>query len=214
MLNINELRKEYRLKSLRRNELVADPFAQFEKWFQEALQAVVPEPNAMCLATATLQGEPSSRTVLLKGKDQRGYYFFTSFESRKSRDLDANPRACATFYWKELERQVIISGDVEKLLQEESEKYFLSRPRGSRLAVWASHQDQVLSSRDDLEKHYKHFEKKFEGKEVPKPDYWGGYRIVPLWFEFWQGRPNRLHDRFRYTRAVEGDLWLIERLSP
>lgn len=214
MLNINKIRKEYQLKSFHKSELSADPFQQFQIWFQEALDAAVLESNAMCLATANAKCQPSSRMVLLKGVDEKGFCFYTSYESKKSQDLAENPQACATFFWKELERQVIISGDVEKLHLKESESYFASRPRGSQLAAWASHQTHRIPSRKHLELEYEQMKQKFEGLEIPMPDYWGGYRIIPSEFQFWQGRPNRLHDRLRYLQAVEKGVWLIERLAP
>ena len=213
MLNINKLRKDYQLESLHKSKLNPDPFLQFKTWFKEAIEAAVLEPNAMCLATANLKGEPSCRMVLLKGIDERGFCFYTNYESKKGQDLAENPKACATFFWKELERQVIIAGSVEKLDQEQSRQYFASRPRGSQLAVWASPQSRTIPSRVELEQEYQRLEKKFEGLEVTMPNYWGGYRIMPQAFEFWQGRPNRLHDRLRYFREGGGH-WLIERLAP
>lgn len=212
MLNINELRREYRLKSLDLSSLNTSPFLQFCLWFEEARQAQVLELNAMALATASREGRPSCRTLLLKQIDAKGFIFFTNYDSRKGQDLAGNPLACATFYWAELERQVIIEGGVEKLTPKESESYFASRPRGSQLGTWASHQDQILTSREELEEAYRHFEKMYEGKPIPKPPYWGGYRLLPERFEFWQGRTNRLHDRFRYLFI--NDMWQIERLAP
>lgn len=212
MLNIKHLRREYRLKPLGLSLLNPDPFLQFLVWFEEAQQAQLLEFNAMALATASFEGRPSCRMVLLKQMDARGFAFFTNYDSRKGQDLACNPFACATFYWAVLERQVIIEGEIEKLTRQESESYFASRPRGSQLGTWASHQDQILQSREELEEIYRHFEKMYEGKIIPIPPYWGGYRLLPNRFEFWQGRPNRLHDRFRYF--LKGKGWKIERLAP
>lgn len=212
MLNLKELRKEYRLKSLDIKEIHQDPFIQFQHWFQEAQTAQIPEVNAMALATSSFQGRPSCRMVLLKKMHKQGFIFFTNLQSRKARDLATNPYACATFYWHELERQIILDGYIEPLSQEEAEAYFASRPRGSQLGSWASHQDQTLTSREELEKAYRHFEEKFAGGPIPIPLYWGGYRLMPDRFEFWQGRANRLHDRFRYL-LIEGK-WQIDRLAP
>lgn len=212
MLDINELRKDYQLKSLEIKDLNPDPFLQFEIWFQHAQQAQVGEPNAMILATASAEKRPSCRTVLLKGIDAKGFLFFTNYNSRKGEDLASNPFACTTFFWHELERQVVIKGHVEKLTQEESHTYFASRPRGSQLGAWASPQDQVIASREVLEQAFSEYEKKFKGQDIPSPPYWGGYRLLPERFEFWQGRANRLHDRFRYQ--LQDGVWVIERLAP
>lgn len=212
MLNINDLRREYRLKYLDLSRLNLNPFLQFCLWFEEARQAQVLELNAMVLATASKEGRPSCRTVLLKQMNLSGFSFFTNYDSRKGKDLTSNPFACATLYWAELERQVIIDGKVEKLTRSESEIYFASRPRGSQLGTWASHQDQILQSREELEEAYRHFEKMYEGKPIPIPPYWGGYRLLPERFEFWQGRADRLHDRFRYL-LVDHE-WQIDRLAP
>ena len=212
MLNINNLRQEYRLKSLDIVNLNPDPFLQFHLWFNEAKHVQVIEPNALTLATASAEGRPSSRMILLKGMDAKGFLFFTNYQSRKGRDLSVNPFGCMTFYWAELERQVILDGSVEKISQNESEAYYASRPRSSQLGSWASHQDQTIESREELEAAYKNYEQEFEGKPVPKPPYWGGYRLLPVRFEFWQGRQNRLHDRFRYL--LTDGTWKIERLAP
>lgn len=212
MFNINTLRKEYRLKSLDLNHLNPDPFLQFMAWFQEVLQAKVEEPNAMTLATASATGRPSCRTVLLKAVDGRGFLFFTNYHSRKGQELESNPFACVTFYWKELERQVIIEGGVERLTREESEQYFMSRPRGSQISAWASQQDSLLRAREELEEAFRYYEKLYEGKSIPTPPYWGGFRLIPEQFEFWQGREDRMHDRLRYR--FEQGKWKIERLAP
>jgi pyridoxamine 5'-phosphate oxidase len=211
-LDINQIRKEYQARTLRRIDLANTPFDQFNSWLNEAIQAKVPEPNAMILSTATIQGKPSSRTVLLKHIDEQGLIFFTSYESRKAKELNENPFASVIFLWKELERQDSVEGSVEKITRTESEKYFASRPRKSQLGAWASHQSTVLGSRDILEAGYAKMESTFQDHDVPAPPYWGGFRIKPRQFEFWQGRRSRLHDRLRYR--LESTLWIIERLSP
>ena len=208
-----DLRKEYTLSGLRRADLDPDPLAQFRKWFQQAVDADVHEPSAMTLATVDSDAQPSARIVLVKGLDERGFSFFTSYESRKGRELAANPRASLVFFWKELERQVGIRGTVSKLSREESEKYFQLRPRGSRLGAWTSQQSQPIASRSVLEEKLRQLEQKYPGEEVPLPPYWGGYVLAPAEIEFWQGRLNRLHDRVRYTRQPDNS-WKIERLSP
>lgn len=211
MLNINNLRKEYKLKSLDISDLSQDPYLQFFLWFEEVKQHIA-EYNAMALATSSSQGRPSCRMVLIKNINARGFSFFTNYESRKGNDLAHNPVACGIFYWAHLERQVTIEGKIEKLTRQESEDYFASRPRSSQLGAWASHQGQVLHSREELERSYYHFEKMYEGSAIPTPPYWGGYRLIPTIFEFWQGRTNRLHDRFRYH--LQNEKWTIDRLAP
>lgn len=212
MLDINYLRKEYHNKPLDIKDVCSDPFEQFNLWFTEAQQAQVIEPNAMILATASAEAIPSARTVLLKQVDW-GFLFFTNYGSRKAHELMENPRASLIFLWKELERQAIIEGHVEKASREESIEYFKKRPRKSQLGAWASNQDKILSSRQELEKAYREIEYSFENKEIPTPHYWGGFRVIPHRFEFWQGRENRLHDRLCYTQKEEG-IWQIDRLSP
>lgn len=212
MLNIHQIRKDYLSKSLDFEDLDADPFLQFTFWFQEAEKAKIEELNAMALATVSREGRPSCRIVLLKQMDARGLCFFTHYESRKGRDLASHPFACATFYWKELERQLIVEGKIEKLSKEDSEIYFASRPRGSQIGAWASRQDHILNSREELEKDYLSFEKMYEGNPIPMPPYWGGYRLIPDRFEFWQGRSNRLHDRFEYLLVDKK--WQVNRLAP
>jgi pyridoxamine 5'-phosphate oxidase len=207
-----DLRKDYTLAGLTEKDLAKDPFRQFEKWFQEALAAKVPEPNAMVLATAARDGAPSARIVLLKGIDGRGFVFFSSYESRKGRELEANPRASLVFPWITQERQVVVEGAVSRVTREESEAYFHSRPVASQLGAWASQQSTIIPGRAVLEDNLKALEKKYAGSEVPMPPHWGGYRLVPLAVEFWQGRRSRLHDRLRYRRGDDG--WVIERLSP
>lgn len=211
--SLAELRKEYAMAGLRRADLDPDPLEQFRKWFQQTVDAGVPEPSAMTLASAGADGQPSARTVLLKGLDERGFSFFTSYESRKGRELEANPRASLHFLWKELERQVGVRGAVSMLSRQESETYFKMRPRGSRLGAWASRQSQVIANRAVLEDRLRELEQRHPGEDIPLPPHWGGYVLAPGEIEFWQGRPNRLHDRFRYTRQADGN-WLIERLSP
>jgi len=208
-----ELRKEYSLAGLTEKDLARDPFRQFEKWFQEAEAAKINEPNAMIVATAGRDGRPSARTMLLKGADGRGFVFFSNYDSRKGRELEANPWATILFSWIALERQVIAEGAVTKVPREESEAYFHSRPQASQLGAWASQQSAIISGRPVLEEAMKALEKKYAGREVPLPPNWGGYRLAPESIEFWQGRRNRLHDRLRYRRASSGD-WTVDRLSP
>ena len=193
-------------------DLARDPFRQFEKWFSEAEAAKVAEPNAMILATATRDGRPSTRTVLLKSVDGRGFVFYSNYESRKGRELDANPRASLLFPWISLERQVIVEGTVAKVAREESEAYFHARPRASQLGAWVSAQSTIISDRRVLDDSLKALEQKYAGQEVPLPPHWGGWRLAPENVEFWQGRRNRLHDRLRYRREKDG--WIVERLAP
>lgn len=211
-MTLAELRKDYCLAGLVETDLARDPFRQFEKWFQEAEAAKIPEPNAMTLATASPDGRPSARTILLKGLDGRGFVFFSNYESRKGRELAMNPRATLLFPWVALERQVIVEGPVVKVPREESETYFHSRPRASQLAAWGSQQSSIISGRSVLEDSMKMLEQKYAGREVPLPPHWGGWRLAPETVEFWQGRRSRLHDRLRYRR--EKDDWIIERLAP
>lgn len=212
MLKLHQIRQEYRLHALDICDLDQNPLLQFKRWFQEALNAQIPEANAMALATANDSGRPSCRMILLKAVDDRGLIFFTNIQSHKGKDLASNPYACATFYWHELERQIIVDGPVEPLAKLESESYFATRPRGSQIGAWASHQDQVLESRAELETAYHHYEQEFAETLVPMPNYWGGYRLKPERMEFWQGRPNRLHDRFQYVLSDQA--WKIHRLAP
>ena len=212
-MNLDELRNDYQLFNLREEDLDPDPIRQFQIWFEFAVRREVPEVTAMALATATLEGRPSVRIVLLRGIDERGLCFFTNYESRKARELQANPYASSVFFWQGLERQVRIEGQVERTSDEESDRYFQGRPQGSRIGAWASPQSQVISSREILESEVRELENRFPDGSIPRPPNWGGYRLIPNLFEFWQGRPSRLHDRLRYSRQPEG-AWLIERLAP
>jgi pyridoxamine 5'-phosphate oxidase len=209
---IADLRKDYALAGLLEKDLARDPFRQFEKWFQEAEASKLVEPNAMILATATRDGKPSARTMLLKNVDGRGFVFYTNYESRKGRELEGNPRATLVFPWFAFERQVIVEGTVARVTREESEAYFHSRPLASQLGAWASAQSTIVSGRKSLEDAFKEVEKKYAGQPVPLPPHWGGWRLAPETVEFWQGRRSRLHDRLRYRRGADG--WTVERLSP
>ncbi|MBY4831564.1 pyridoxamine 5'-phosphate oxidase [Burkholderia dolosa] len=214
MTTLADLRINYSRASLDEADVAPDPFAQFDRWFNEALAAKLPEPNTMTLATVGADGRPAARIVLIKGVDARGFVFFTNYESRKGRELAAHPYAALLFYWIELERQVRIEGRIEKTSAEESDRYFASRPLGSRIGAWASEQSAVIDSRATLEAREKAVAERF-GDDPPRPPHWGGYRVVPDAIEFWQGRPSRLHDRLLYTRdasAPQG--WTISRLSP
>lgn len=233
---IADIRREYNLRGLRRSDLNPDPIVQFRNWFDQATGARTSgrvrgflihiyksllglgsaeriDVNAATLATADKDGRPSARVVLLKGMDERGFVFFTNYDSRKGRELAENPNAALVFYWPDQERQVCIAGQARKIPQAESEQYFKSRPRGSRLAAWASRQSEVLGNRSVLEERWKEFQEKYPGDDVPMPPNWGGFVLAPARIEFWQGRPSRLHDRFRYAKQPDGS-WLIERLSP
>ena len=211
-MTLADLRREYTLAGLRRKDLEADPIAQFQKWFDQALKAELLEPNAMTLATVDSDGRPSARTVLLKQVDARGFVFFTNYESRKGRELVANQNAALNFFWGGLERQICVRGSCSKVPREESEAYFSVRPIGSQFGAWVSKQSTVVESRDFLERRLAEVEKQFVGKKVATPEYWGGYALAPNAIEFWQGRPNRLHDRFLYR--LEAGKWVVERLSP
>jgi pyridoxamine 5'-phosphate oxidase len=213
-VDISHLREHYSAVGLSETDLHPDPIEQFAIWFQPVLSAGLREPNAMTLATCTPDGQPSARMVLLKGFDARGFVFYTNYESRKARELDANPRAALVFYWAEFGRQVRVEGDASRVSREESDEYFHSRPLGSQLGAWASHQSAPVASRSVLEEELHLRGKEFEGDQgIPLPPFWGGYRVTPKVIEFWQGRPNRLHDRLRYSRLTSGE-WMIERLYP
>ncbi|WP_283138737.1 pyridoxamine 5'-phosphate oxidase [Rhizohabitans arisaemae] len=211
--NLTALRRTYEGTPLNEADLAADPVTQFTAWFSEALAAGLTEPNAMVVATATPDGRPSARTVLLKGFSAKGFVFYTNYESRKGRELAANPRACLLFPWHPLKRQVLVEGEVTRLSPEETAVYFHSRPYGSRLGAWASPQSTVVSSREELDARYAELAARWPTEEaVPVPDFWGGLLVAPDTFEFWQGQINRLHDRFRYRRSA--DVWTVERLAP
>ncbi len=210
--DVASLRKEYTRAGLAESDVAPDPVEQFRRWFDAALAAGLYEPNAMTVATATPNGRPSARVVLLKGFDERGFVFYTNYEGRKGRELEENPRAALLFYWGELERQVRVEGAVSRVSKEESDAYYASRPRGSRLGAWASEQSRVVEGREVLEGRIGDLEAEYEGREVPRPPFWGGYRVGPEVVEFWQGRENRLHDRIVYRRQGAG--WEIRRLQP
>jgi pyridoxamine 5'-phosphate oxidase len=212
-LDIAALRHDYVAQGLRRSDLDADPIKQFAKWFGEAAAAEIRDVNAMNLATIAADGTPDARIVLLKAISDRGFVFFTNYESAKARQLQAKPHAALTFFWVQLERQIRVRGSVEKTAREESEEYFRSRPLGSQLGAWASQQSAVIGSRDLLEAQLAQATTRFAGSDVPLPEQWGGYRVKPHTIEFWQGRRNRLHDRFCYSLETDG-AWQIDRLSP
>ncbi len=235
-MDVADIRREYSHGSLRRADLDNKPVTQFQKWFAQAaggssgsrwrkigialfklwhaiLGHAPADPTAMVLATVNKDGKPSARAVLLKGVDERGFIFYTNYDSRKGRELADNPNAALTFYWADLERQVCVRGTVSKLTREESEAYFRRRPRGSKLAAWASNQHDVVADRAALEKKWNEMAARFPGNDVPLPPNWGGFVLKPEWIEFWQGRPSRLHDRFRYSRTTTGS-WKLERIAP
>lgn len=212
-MDIGNLRREYHQGSLRRVDLQKDPFDQFELWFNQACDSNIIDPNAMSLATASKDAHPTVRTVLLKYFDREGFVFFTNLESTKARQIADNSSVSVLFPWLALVRQLIISGNAEKISTTEALKYFIKRPRGSQLGAWVSKQSSIVSSRVMLEMKFNEIKQKFAHAEIPLPSFWGGYRVRPIQFEFWQGQPNRLHDRFRYTRKANG-LWEIERLAP
>lgn len=214
-VDVQALRLAYGSTGLSEEDLAADPWTQFEAWLSTALEEGIVEPNAMVVATASADGRPSARTVLLKGYDERGFVFFTNLGSRKGQEITANPRVSLVFPWYPLERQVVVVGDVDRVSREETDAYWRSRPYGSRLGAWASPQSQLVPSRQDLDQRLKQAKEQFpDAESVPLPDGWGGLRVVPLTVEFWQGRRDRLHDRLRFTRPAPDSAWSVERLAP
>jgi pyridoxamine 5'-phosphate oxidase len=207
------IRKEYKLQSLSEKDVLTDPFAQFGKWWNEATSSGIDEVNAMTLATSSADGMPDARIVLLKGFDEKGFRFFSNYSSAKGRELLENPRACLVFFWKELERQIRISGLSVALGDQENDAYFFSRPEGSRIGAWTSPQSEMIDSRDWLEHKEQEMRQRFAGRKIERPPHWGGYLVRPTHIEFWQGRPNRLHDRIRYDLQKNGS-WKIARLAP
>lgn len=211
-MSVADIRKTYTVGALNESDVLSDPITQFKVWLDEAIQAEMLEPTAMTLATATKDGKPSARTVLLKNVDERGFVFYSNYESRKANELEENPQAALLFFWDRLERQVRIEGKMSKVSRETSENYFKSRPHGSQLGAWVSKQSEVIANREVLEEKMLELEKTFTEGAVPLPEFWGGYVLAPSSIEFWQGRPSRLHDRLRYSKVSQG--WKIERLSP
>lgn len=212
-IQIRDLRQDYRSSFLLENEVDENPFQQFSKWFNDAIKAQVLEPNAMTLATASKEGIPSARIVLLKDFNEKGFTFYTNYNSCKAQQLDNNPLAALIFFWGDLERQVRIEGVVEKVNTSEAEDYFQSRPKGSQLGAWASPQSEIIPDRTFLEKNLNQLSEKYKDNDVPKPEHWGGYRVIPTSIEFWQGRSNRLHDRLLYKQNKDRS-WKIVRLAP
>jgi pyridoxamine 5'-phosphate oxidase len=212
-INIKDLRQNYETHALEEDQAHENPFQQFQTWLDEALVAEFVEPNAMNIATVDKNGEVSSRMVLLKGFDEKGFVFFTNYESNKANDLADSNQAALNIWWDKLHRQVRINGNVEKVGREETVEYFHSRPRGSQIGAIASNQSRVIKNHQALEDAYQKIEQQYDNQEIPCPDHWGGYRVIPQKFEFWQGRPNRLHDRLRYAKT-NSDNWVIDRLSP
>lgn len=211
--DLADLRREYQVRPLRRTDLDADPLAQFDRWFNEAMAVEAMDANAMTLATVAPHGQPSVRTVLLKFYDPSGFVFYTNLGSRKAREIEANPKVALLFYWHELHRQVKITGSAVRISAADNVRYFMRRPRDSQIGAWVSRQSSLISSRSVLENEFAKLKEKFARGEVPLPDFWGGYRVAANAIEFWQGRENRLHDRFRYDRG-DSDSWEIGRLAP
>jgi pyridoxamine 5'-phosphate oxidase len=210
--NIAKIRHDYNLKGLHETDLDPDPLKQFKLWFNDVVNAGISEANAMLLSTA-FNGRPSGRIVLLKDLNETGFSFFTNYESKKGEEIEANPQVALTFFWKEFERQVRIEGSIQKTADAESDEYFAVRPRGSQIGAWVSDQSEVITGRDILETKTRELNERFEGQTVPRPPHWGGYRVIPDYIEFWQGRPSRLHDRLAYQKIAKNS-WKIERLSP
>jgi pyridoxamine 5'-phosphate oxidase len=211
--NIADIRNDYQMHSLLEKDVADDPFKQFNNWWDDAVKSEIDEINAMTLATASAKGIPSARIVLLKSVSGEGFVFFTNYNSQKGKELEENPNACLVFFWKELERQITISGKVEKVSADESDEYFNSRPEGSRIGAWASPQSSVIASREVIEENITKYEKQFASKTISRPPHWGGFIIIPTGMEFWQGRTNRLHDRLQYSKLPDGN-WKLERLAP
>lgn len=207
------LNKQFGLYELSEKDLSSDPIIQFDLWYEDAVKAELIHPNAFTLATSTNDGKPSSRVLLLKDFDEKGFVFYTNSHSKKGDDLSGNPFAAMSFWWGKLERQVRIEGAIEKVSSDEADEYFSSRPRGSQIGAWASEQSSVIDSRDTLDQRFEEYENKYKDMNVPRPPYWDGYRLIPNSIEFWQGRDNRLHDRIRYILQVDGT-WTKERLAP
>ncbi|MGC4101285.1 pyridoxamine 5'-phosphate oxidase [Ferruginibacter sp.] len=212
-MNIADIRKDYKLQTLSEKDVATGAIAQFDKWWDDAVKSEIDEVNAMTLATVTATSLPAARIVLLKGYDENGFVFFTNYESHKGKEMEQNAHACLVFFWKELERQVRITGTVAKVSAADSDAYFNSRPPGSRIGAWASPQSTVIEKREVIEERSKELTQKFSDGNIPRPPHWGGYIVKPTEIEFWQGRPSRLHDRIRYTLQTDGT-WLIERLAP
>ena len=213
MVFLESLRSNYALSGLNETDLLETPFQQFQLWLEQAIAAELPEPNAMTLATLSAQGKPIARMVLLKGLDEKGFVFYTNYDSAKGKQLTETDSAALVFWWAGLERQVRVEGTVEKVSSTESDAYFQSRPKASQLGAWASPQSQVIENRDVLEKRLAELEEKYATEKVPRPSHWGGFRVIPTAIEFWQGRPSRLHDRIRYELDEKGD-WFYQRLAP
>ena len=211
--SIADIRKDYQLQSLLETDVASNPFDQFNRWWDDAIKSELDEVNAMTLATASATGMPSARIVLLKSVSADGFVFFTNYNSHKGKELLENPFGCLVFFWKELERQIRITGTIEKVSAAESDEYFYSRPVGSRIGAWASPQSSVIPSRETIETNIEKYEQEFAGTEIARPPHWGGYIVKPTLIEFWQGRPNRLHDRIQYTKQQEGS-WKFDRLAP
>ncbi len=211
--HVANLDEQYDLSQLKETDLDPDPFKQFQKWFEDALKVDLNYPNAMTLATADKNNRPSARMMLLKGADEKGFVFYTNSESNKGEDLAQNPRAAMVLWWAKLERQIRIEGKIEQVSEQEADSYFRTRPRGSQIGAWVSEQSRVISSRKVLDSRMEQLEEEYRNREITRPPYWLGYRLIPVSIEFWQGRPNRLHDRLRY-RLVEDGRWTIERLAP